>query len=210
MKKSPTSPRETPSNSQTTQNPTRPPKIFTILKFTNNFNIPKMTKKSTTEPILTILAILFTLTATFAQQDTSKPAPQPVMPPLVSPIVGYVNFGMYTVYDSLNKPVLKYPAKVPDTLSVVWGVNLIPCDQCVGGMLFVRTLHLKAPGIDQYIQAVPTDNTEPAFDEAWQTTIGNLYLSLDATGRPTQFLVKQPNKYSLRWSSPISLPEKPK
>lgn len=157
--------------------------------------------------ILTILTIFLSLTATFAQQDTINPAPQPVMPPLISPIVGAVNFGMYTVYDSLSKPVLRYPAKVTDTVSVAWGVNLIPCDQCVGGMLFVRTLHLKGPGIDQYIQAVPEENKEPAFDEAWQTTIGTLYLSLDPNSRPTQILIKQPNKYSIRWSSPV-YPEK--
>jgi len=152
--------------------------------------------------VITIISLLFCFAA-FAQQDTTKTLP--VTPP-VSPLVGYTKFASFAIFDSLSKPVMRRQAAVTDTFSVSWGVSLAYCQECRGERIFVRNLHLKAPGLDQYIQAVPDENNMPGFDEAWQTSMGILYISLDTNGNPTQFLIKQENKFQLQWRNPIPKP----
>lgn len=148
---------------------------------------------------LTIVFTLITLTG-FAQQDSSAAA---APTPPVSSLVGYAKFSSFAVFDSLSKPVMRRQAITTDTFSVSWGVSLAYCQNCRGERIFVRNLHLKAPGIDQYIQAVPEENDLPGFDEAWQTSIGIMYIALDTNGNPTQFLIKQQNKFQLQWRNAI-------
>jgi len=170
--------------------------------------VPKLTSKfnSHMKHIIFILSLFTSLTAT-AQKDTIAPK-QPA--PLVSQIVGQQNFQTFAIFDSTNTPMLRYQSTGKDTLQVSWGVTFIFCEKCAGERLFVRTVELIGPGITLQLYGVPAKNDNPAYDEAWETTQGALYLSLAKEGITAAYL-KQPNGYSIRWSAPAPLsPEKPK
>jgi len=167
------------------------------IKSTSNFN-------SHMKHIIFILSLFISFTAT-AQKDSIPPQP----PPLVSQIVGQQNFQTFAIFDSTQAPVIRYQSTGTDTLQASWGVTFIYCEKCAGERLFVRTVELIGPGITLQMYGVPAKNDNPAYDEAWETTKGILYLSLAPSGVTSAYL-KQPNGYSIRWSAPVALPEKPK
>jgi len=144
------------------------------------------------------LSIFFFLLPLFAAAQDSLATKVPA----VSPIVGQVNFSNYSVYDSLQAPILRYEKAAQDTISISWGVNFIYCKECTGERIFVRSMRLLAPGVNTTLFAVPAKNDNPGYDEAWETTIGMLYLMLDKAGNPTTAWLRQPNKFSLKWSNP--------
>ena len=147
------------------------------------------------------------VSAASAQTDSIPNLPTP------SAIVGQVNFNSYSVFDSLQKPVLRYISTGKDTVQVAWGVVFTYCEKCVGERIFARSVRLIAPGVNTTLYAVPTTNDNPSYDEAWETTAGQgsiLYLSVDATGLPTSIYLTQKNGYSLKWSSPKPPPAQTK
>lgn len=157
------------------------------------------------KPVITILLALLCATA-FAQQDTTKNQKTPPPPPPTSGLVGMVKFQSYSVYDSTNAAIFRQQALPTDTVLVAWGADLIYCQNCIGERIFVRYFHLKAPGIDKVVTSVPAENKKPEYDEAWETPLGILYITLDSTGQPTSVFLAQVNKYSLRWANPVPKP----
>lgn len=150
---------------------------------------------------LTLILLAFSINA----QDTTATKTPPV-----SAIVGQVNYAGFSIFDSLQNPVVRYQSTGKDTVQVSWGVMLINCEQCIGERLFVRSMQMLAPGVNTKTYAVPMKNDNPAYDEAWETTLGTMYLILGPQGLPVTIFLKQPNNYSLRWSNPVVVSEKPK
>lgn len=117
-----------------------------------------------------------------------------------TPMDGQANFGLYEIFDSTGNAIVSYIAQEKDTISVQWGLNQMACRSCAGNKIFVRMFLLHGPGLRVLTPALPARNTDPAYDESWDSTMGSLSIQLDEKKQPRMIVLRRPNGYSVKFN----------
>lgn len=124
-----------------------------------------------------------------------------------SAMEGFADYRTYEIFDTTQNMVLSYAAKATDTVNVRWGVTQMACRSCPGFKIFTRLFLLTGPGLNTLTVGLPVDNPDPAFDEAWTTSMGMLFIALDEDRQPRTVLLRRPNGFSIKWNQRV-LPQK--
>lgn len=117
-----------------------------------------------------------------------------------TPMEGVANFSLYEIFDSTGNAVVSYVAQEKDTISVQWGLNQMACRSCAGYKIFVRMFLLHGPGLNAITPSLPGRNTDPAYDETWDTSLGILSIALDENKQPRMIVLRRPNGYSIKFN----------